>query len=98
MHTFALSLVVAMTTAQQPAPATAESADEQALAALHLGTDGPALLDLFKKRTPPGPGREALDAAAARLSAKDEAARNAAAAELVRAGPAAVPVLRRLAN
>src|SRR5262245_51849629 len=44
MHTFALSLVVAVTAAQ-PAPASAEAGDEQALAALHLGADGPALLD-----------------------------------------------------
>src|SRR5262249_4926401 len=41
---------------------------------------------------------EALEAAAAGLGNKDEAARNAAAADLVRAGPAAVPVLRQLAN
>jgi HEAT repeat protein len=69
-------------------------ADEQLVRSAGLGTDGPALLDLFRKRTRAAADREQIKTLVAQLSDESPAKRDQAGAELVALGMAAVPSLR----
>jgi HEAT repeat protein len=68
--------------------------DEQLLRSAGLGTDGPALLDLFRKRTQATADREQIRSLVAQLSDESPAKREKAGAELIALGMAAVPYLR----
>lgn len=68
--------------------------DEQTLRAASLATDGPALLDFFRKRTRNAADPEELADLIRKLGDKSAEAREKAAAELVSLGPVAVPSLR----
>jgi hypothetical protein len=83
---------------QPAAPAPSAPSDEEALKAANVGTTGPALLDFFRKRTAPAPGRERLAELTRQLGDKDRGARDRAAGELVAWGEKAVPALRQAAN
>jgi HEAT repeat protein len=76
---------------------TATLTDEETLKAAHLGTDGPALLDFFRKRVA-APDRAELDALLAKLADTSAETADRAAAELIAFGANAVPALRRVAN
>ncbi len=94
------TLLSAPVVAPQPAAPAADKgdSDERALAAAHLETTGPALLDFFRKRTPPGGDRAHLAELVRRLTDQEPAARDRASGELVARGLAAVPLLRQAAN
>jgi hypothetical protein len=68
--------------------------DEQALAAVHLGTDGPTLLNFFRKHTPVDTDREKVRALIAALGDDSYQVREHASDELVALGAAATPLLR----
>src|SRR5947209_5025961 len=72
--------------------------DEQLVRGAGLGTDGPALLDLFRKRTRATADREQIRTLVARLSDDSPAKRDQAGAELIALGTAAVPYLREAAR
>lgn len=72
--------------------------EEAVLKAAKLATTDQALLDFFRKRTPPAPPRGRIADLVKRLSAPDLDAREAARGELTALGPAAVPLLRTAAN
>jgi HEAT repeat protein len=78
--------------AQPPADPAAE--DEQLLKETKVGTDGPGLLQLFRKRTPTDRDRDRAAALIRRLGEDDFAVRQKAADGLVALGPAALPQLR----
>ena len=85
----------------QPTPpkvAPALASDDQILKGAHLGTDGPALIDFFHKRSTPAPDKAHLDALIAKLGDKNTENADGAAGELVAIGPNAVPALRPAAN
>jgi HEAT repeat protein len=98
-----LALVLATLPAAQqpvkpPAPAAVLSPDEQALKSAYLAATGPALLDFFRKRTPPGPDDERIAELIKGLNDNSATARDQACGELVSLGVAAVPRLREAAN
>jgi hypothetical protein len=68
--------------------------DEQALKAAHLGADGPALLDFFRKRTPVDADRHRIETLITQLGDDSYLVREKASADLVALGAAAVPLLR----
>jgi HEAT repeat protein len=72
--------------------------DESVLKAVKLQTTDDALLDFFRKRTPPAPARALLVAVVKQLHAAEPAVRDAAQAHLIAVGQAAVPLLRETAN
>jgi HEAT repeat protein len=73
-------------------------ADEQLLRKAGLGTDGPALVDLFHKRARATGDREEIRVLVAQLSDEAPAKRDKACAELIALGVAAVPYLREAAR
>src|SRR5947208_3233363 len=73
-------------------------ADEQLLRSAGLGTDGPALLDLFRKRTRATADPGQVRALVAQLADESPAKRDQAGAELVALGTAALPSLREAAR
>jgi HEAT repeat protein len=83
-----------------PAPmkATLAATDDQVLKAANLGTDGPALLEFFHKRSAPAPEQAQLEALLARLGDKTAETADKAVGELICLGPNAVPALRPVAN
>jgi HEAT repeat protein len=81
-----------------PATATPAQADETLLKSAHLGSDGAAVLDFFKKRVPVADGDKLVHDLIKQLADKDEAAQHKAAGELVALGPNAVAALRQAAN
>jgi HEAT repeat protein len=72
--------------------------EESVLKAAKLATTDQALLDFFRKRTPPAPPPEHIGALVKKLSGADLDARDAAQAELTTLGFAAVPPLYTAAN
>jgi HEAT repeat protein len=74
------------------------TADELTLRAAGLPADGPGVLEFFRRRAGPAPGREQTEALVRQLADAEPARRDRAAAELVGTGPAAVPWLRRAAK
>src|SRR5205085_232630 len=84
----------------QPVPKaeTLAASEEQILKAAHLGTDGPALLDFFRRRAAPPPDKAQLDALLAKLGDKTAATADSAAGALIALGPNVIPALRPLAN
>jgi HEAT repeat protein len=81
-----------------PVLAAGGPGDENVLKAVKLQTTDQALLDFFRKRTPPAPAREKLDELVKKLSSKEAADRDTAQGELTAVGQAAVPLLRQAAN
>src|SRR5947207_2576132 len=75
--------------------ADTDSADEQTLKNANLGTDGPALLEFFRKRAKPDTDREKLAELVQKLGDKTPAARDKAAGEIVAIGTPAIPLLRQ---
>ena len=80
-------------------PVSAEPADhavdEQLLKAAHLATDGPALLDFFRRRTAGFDSRQEIPRLIEQLDHNQFRIRQKAADRLVEIGPAALPILRR---
>lgn len=72
--------------------------DENVLKTAKLGTSDDALIDFFKKRTPPAPEPAKVAALVASLSDKDEKTADAAQAALIAIGQPAMPKLRTAAN
>jgi HEAT repeat protein len=81
--------------AQRP---EADNSEESVLKAARLEATDEALLNFFRKRLQPAPGRDVFEKLAARLSRNDPIEADAAQAELIRLGVAGVPVLREVAN
>src|SRR5262245_5936915 len=72
--------------------AEAETAeDEQVLKKARVGTDGPALLDFFRKRTVTRAGAERITGLVGKLGDKSFKVRTRASKELVRTGVPALP-------
>src|SRR5262249_30535138 len=94
---------------ERPAPSV--RADEQLLEAIHIGTDGPGLIQFFQKRTlknfriDPADGRRTIEPQGAertriavlvrRPGDERDNVREQAANELIAVGPAAVSLLRQ---
>jgi hypothetical protein len=74
------------------------AADEQLLKAAKLGTDGPALLDFFRKRTLTDADCEQIRRLIERLGDDDFGVREKARAEVLRLGPKTSPLLRLARN
>lgn len=96
-----LFLVVTLTAsaahgADAPAADTAE--DEKLLKAAKVPTDGPGLLEYFKKRTPADADRERVADLIKQLGSDSFAVRHKASTDLVALGPAALAPLRRALN
>jgi hypothetical protein len=72
-----------------------DAGDEKLLREAKVGTDGPALLDYFRRHTMTAAQRGRLRGLVPRLGDDDFRARQKASADLVVFGPAAVPHLRR---
>ncbi len=72
--------------------------DESVLKNVKLAVTDDALLDFFRKRTPPAPDRDKISELVKQLGGKDEADRDSAQAQLIAIGQAAVPLLRQSAN
>src|SRR5258708_39129388 len=68
--------------------------DEQTLRAASLGTDGPALLEFFRKRANGDASPEHIEALVKQLGAPSPEARDKALAELISIGTPAVLPLR----
>ena len=81
-----------------PAASVGGVGDEAVLKAVKLQTTDDALLDFFRKRTPPAPAKETLVELVKKLGGKDPAVCDAAQAHLIAVGQAAVPLLRQAAN
>src|SRR5262245_51555435 len=81
-----------------PVLAAGGPGDENVLKAVKLQTTDQALLDFFRKRTPPAPAKEKLDELVKKLSSKEATDRDTAQGELTAVGQAAVPLLRQAAN
>jgi HEAT repeat protein len=97
MSVIPIVLALALVPADDPAPperSPAGEGGESLLTTARLQKDE-ALLDFFRKRTPPAPPRGVIERLA-RALASDEA--DAAQAELIRLGAAAAPVLQEVAN
>jgi HEAT repeat protein len=75
-----------------------QPADEALLKAAHLGNDGPALVEFFKKRVPPTDAEKLVNDLIKQLGDKEDAVQQKAHGELVALGPAAVAGLRQAAN
>jgi HEAT repeat protein len=75
-----------------------ESPEEQTLKAVKLPTDGPGLLDFFRKRSQDTIDQERIAKFIEQLGDKKPENRDAAFRDLVSYGLAAVPQLRRAAN
>jgi HEAT repeat protein len=73
-------------------------ADELTLKAVGLATDGPALLEFFRKRSQGQADAKRLKALVDQLSDNRLAIREQAAMELVGIGPAAIPWLRQVVH
>src|SRR5438876_5334804 len=73
------------------------SADELTLRAAHIGTDGPSLLQFFRKLMPRDERFERIPPLIPLLGHESFSVREEATAQLVAIGPAAVPRLRRAA-
>src|SRR5258708_39440268 len=73
-------------------------ADEQALQAVGLATDGPALLEFFRLRSEPVQDPKHLDELTRPLAHSSPAARERAMAELVARGAPAISALRPAGN
>src|SRR5262249_9040790 len=73
------------------AGAESDSADEQTLQAVGLATDGPALLEFFRKRAQPDFHRDQVAHLLRQLSDKETG--DQAAGELVALGAVALPLL-----
>jgi hypothetical protein len=69
--------------------------DEKTLRAANLGTDEPALLDFFRRRTLADADRKRIEALVARLGDDSYEVREKAAADLVALGPSATPLLHQ---
>jgi HEAT repeat protein len=78
--------------------APAVGGDEGVLRAAKLETSDEALLNFFRKRTPPAPDGKTLADLANKLASKTLTEADAAHAELVSIGLPAVPALRLIAN
>ncbi len=92
-----LSPIAALLLPAAPAPADdAEQAraDEQTLRTARVGTDGPALLEFFRKRTPSAAELEKLENLVRQLGDPRYKAREKASADLVVFGRFAVPFLQ----
>jgi hypothetical protein len=76
----------------------ASSSEESLLTAAHLQTSDKALLDFFRKRTPPAPPRDVLEQAAQKLASANAAEADAAQVELNSLGTCVTPVVREVAN
>jgi HEAT repeat protein len=74
------------------------AADEEALRAAHIPTDGPGLLTFFRERTLSEDERSRVEALIAQLGSDSFARRQEASAELVSFGSRAVALLRRAAR
>jgi HEAT repeat protein len=73
-------------------------AEEKTLKSAGIGTDGPALLDFFRKRTGAEANAEKISALVKQLSDKDVKVRDKASGELVSLGAVAIPWLRQAAK
>jgi hypothetical protein len=73
-------------------------ADEQAVRHAGLATDGPALVEFFRKRTPGADARQTIDALVRKLSHRSYRVRENACLELVVLGPPAVNRLKQAAR
>jgi hypothetical protein len=96
------SLTVALLLASVPLPVRAEPAakpepseDEKLLQAAKVATEGPGLLEFFRKRTPSDKDRERVAGLIRLLGEESFPARQKAADDLVAVGPTALPQLRR---
>ena len=80
-----------------PAPAAGgpSSADEQTLANARIATDGPSLLDLFRKQTHAGADREKVRTLVRQLGDDSFEAREQASTELAAIGALARPLLEQ---
>jgi hypothetical protein len=72
--------------------------DEEALKNAGIATDGPSLLDYFRRRTPNGQEQLALKQRAAQLGSSIFSARIKATDDLIRLGRPALPYLREIAK
>src|SRR5262245_54338505 len=79
-------------------PAVADEADEAAMKAAGLPTDGAALVDFVKQRSRETADKEELAPLLKDLGSPDPKVADKAAAALIVRGPLAVPALRRAAN
>lgn len=79
-------------------PAKADDADEAAVKAAGLPTDGAALVDFVKQRSRETADKEELAPLLKDLGSPDPKVADKAAAALIVRGPLAVPALRRAAN
>jgi HEAT repeat protein len=99
---FLLPLLL-LAAAALPAPAPAADndpvlADEMALKAVGLPTDGPGLVEFFRLRGQAEVAPEKVAALVKRLDTADLAVRERACGELIAVGPPALPELRRAAR
>jgi hypothetical protein len=76
----------------------ASSSEESVLTAARLQTTDKALLDFFRKRTPPAPPRDAIEQVAKKLASADAAEADGAQGELTSLGACVAPVVREVAN
>jgi HEAT repeat protein len=73
-------------------------ADEQAVSHAGLATDGPALVDFFRKRTPGEDARQTIDTLVRKLGHRSYRVREKACRELVVLGPPAASRLQKAAR
>jgi hypothetical protein len=81
-----------------PTPGTSLIQDEQVLKNAGIATDGAALLEYFRRRTPSGAEQAALKQRASQLGSSVHGLRVKATDDLIRAGRAALPWLREVAK
>lgn len=79
-------------------PVVSDPVDDQVLQAAHLATNGPGLVDYFRKRMPPGPEPAVVAGLLKKLQDSNTAARDEAFGALVCLGPYAIPHLRQAVN
>src|SRR5262245_41108042 len=84
--------------AQQPAAPPPAPSDEQILKNANIGTDAPALLDFFRRRTAPETDPAKLTELIHQLNDQAADVRERAAATLISFGPGVLPLLRQVAN
>ncbi len=87
-----------LVTPAAPCNADSTTEDEHTLQAAHIRCDGESLLQFFRHRSVASVDSERLANLVVRLGDKSTDTRNAAFAELVSIGPAAIPALRQAAN
>ena len=90
MLALAAGLTAALASAQDDAP----NPDEKLLQAANLKTDGPALLEFFRKRTLPEAQQETIRGLIRQLGADNYRVREQAAAALVERGPVVTEILK----